>query len=293
MNWFKNLKGKIRFNEPLSKHTTFKIGGPAKIFIEPYNLNDLKLLLRKTKKDKIPLKVIGSGSNLLVSDRGIDGIVIKLSSPYFRKIKFYSGFLEAGAGVSLPDLIKRTTALNLSGCEFLTGIPGTVGAALVMNAGTKDREIKELVKDVTVIDYNGKMRTLDEKNIKFDYRNSSLSKYVVLNTRLRLIKKSKNEILNKIRLYRNYRNSTQDLSHHNAGCIFKNPLKSSSGRLIDECGLKGEHFGDAWVSYKHANFIINKDKARAADVLKLMDYIKQKVKQKFNIALEPEIKIWQ
>lgn len=253
-------------------------------------------MLKRAKRYKIPVLVIGSGSNILVNDKGVDGVVVKLTAPCFRKIRFKSGLLEAGAGGLLSKLVRHTLDLNLSGCEFLSGIPGTVGGALVMNAGVSERvknvSIGNLVENVTAMDYNGNIKILHKRDIEFGYRKSNLSKYIILNARIRLRKKRKQEIRQRIKWYLDYRRSSQELSSPNAGCIFKNPSGLSAGRLIDMCGLKGSHFGDARVSSKHANFIINKGEARAAEVLKLMDYIKVKVKQKFNITLQPEVRIW-
>jgi UDP-N-acetylmuramate dehydrogenase len=183
--------------------------------------------------------------------------------------------------------------LNLGGAEFLTGIPGTLGAAVLMNAGTKDRSIAEIVKTVKVIDYNGRVKIIGKKKINFQYRSSRLSRYIILSVQLKLVKSNKKKIAKKIKKYLVYRWATQDLTFPNAGCIFRNPGRLSAGRLIDVCGLKGKCFGGAQISLKHANFIANKNMATASDVIHLMDYIKRKVKQKFNNSLKPEIKIWQ
>lgn len=294
MNWLKSLKGKIRSNEPLSQHTTFRIGGVARLFYQPRDFTDLRQLIICARRDKIQILVIGAGSNLLVNDRGVKGIVVGLDKPVFKDIKYCGGLLEVGAGMPLAGLIKFALDYNLSGCEFLVGIPGTVGGALVMNAGIseKGKNISQLVKDVTVMDYNGNIRVLKRKDIRFAYRASSLYKYIVLKARLKLFKSNQKKIRYNLRRYLNQRKTQSDYSYPNAGCIFKNPEGLSAGKLIDMCGLKGRHFGDAYVSHKHANFIVNKCKAKASDVLKLTAYIKRNVKNKFGITLEPEIKIW-
>lgn len=293
MNWWKNLKGKIILEEPLKRHTTFKIGGPARFFIEPYNIADLKLLLTSTKKYKIPILVIGQGSNLLISDKGVKGIVLQLNSAFFRRIFIKRNCLEAGSGVSLRQLIKLAEEHSLSGVEFLAGIPGTVGGALAMNAGAWCRNIGDLVQKVAVMDYNGNIKILSKKDIKFEYRKSSLRKFIILSACIKLAKKNKEEIRDSIRKYLEYRRNTQDASLPNAGCVFKNPHRESAGRLIDLCGLKGKRIGGASVSLRHANFILNQKCALARDVIKLIALIKKRVKHKFNINLEPEIKIWQ
>lgn len=292
MSWHKDFKGEIRFNQSLSRYTTFRIGGPAKIFVEPKDLDDLKFLLELAKKDKINILVIGNGSNLLVSDKGVEAMVVRLSAAYFRKLRRIGSVLEAGAGVSLSQLVRKASALNLKGAEFLAGIPGTLGAAVLMNAGTKDRSIAEVVKDVRVIDYDGRVKVIEKNKIDFQYRSSGLSRYIILGIRLKLTKGDKKEIRQTIKKYLNYRWATQDFKFPNAGCIFRNPPRLSAGRLIDACELKGKHFGDAQVSLKHANFIVNRGKAKASEVIYLMSYIKRKIRQKFNISLKPEIKIW-
>ena len=295
MNWWRNLKGRIRLAELLKNHTTFKIGGPAKFFIEPQDPNDLRLLLSLVKRYNLSLFVIGRGSNLLISDKGINGVVLRLNAPYFKKLSYRDNYLNAGSGVLLSRVVLFTQDHGLSGAEFLAGIPGTVGGALAMNAGIarKIKNIGDLVETVTVLDYNGKIKTLHKKDIEFGYRRSSLSKYIILGTSIRLVKENKKKIIERIKKYINYRKSTQDLSKPSAGCIFRNPTGHSAGRLIDLCGLKGKRVGDAGVSLKHANFILNLENAASRDVIKLMDCIRKKVNNKFNINLTPEIKIWQ
>lgn len=275
-----------------SEHTTFRIGGPAKFFIEARDIDELKLILSKVKKYNMPLLVIGRGSNILVSDKGVKAVVLQLNSPAFKKVRFNKNHLEAGSAITLSQILKETEERGLSGLEFLAGIPGTVGGALIMNAGIPGRNIGDLVREVKVMDYNGNIKNLKIKDIKFGYRISSLSKYIILKARFKLMKKNRQEIRNKISEYIAYRKLTQDLSRPSAGCIFKNPKGKSAGRLIDLCGLKGRSIGGASISKKHANFILNKGNARAEDVLKLMSLIKKRVKQKFDIALNPEIKIW-
>ncbi len=302
MNWWGNLKTKkifkgiraeIKTQEPLKKYTTFKIGGPAEFFIEPADIDDLKLLIPLAKRYNIPILVIGAGSNILVSDKGVRCIVLRLNSPYFKSIIKEGNYLKVGSGVILRDLIFKARDYNLSGFEFLAGIPATVGGALVMNAGAWGRNTGSLVKEVTVMDYQGKIKTLSKKEIKFAYRKTDLAKYIILNSTFRLVRKNKKAIEDKINKYLKNRTKMQDNTFPNAGCIFKNPLPESAGRLIDSCGLKGKRIGDARISSRHANFILNLKKAAAKDVLRLMHLIQKRVKDKFRVTLEPEIKIWQ
>ena len=302
MNWWKSLKGKVKLQEPLKAHTTFKIGGPADFFIEPRDAEDLRLLLCLVKKNNLQLRVIGMGSNLLISDKGVSGVVLRLNAPYFKKLRYRDNYLDAGAGVPLNAIVAFCMERGLSKAEFLTGIPGTLAGALAMNAGIARKvksprpavnNIGDLIKRVTVMDYAGNIKTLDKKKIKFGYRKSSLSKYIILNATMKLKKTDKSKVREKIMGYASHRKRTQDLSKPSAGCVFKNPALDSAGRLIDSCGLKGKRIKDAGISVKHANFILNLGQAQEKDIRRLMDFIKTKVKRKFNVSLTPEIKIWQ
>ena len=291
-NWWKRLNGKVKAREPLKKHTTFKIGGPARLFIEPRDIADLKVLINALKRYRIPLLVIGAGSNILVSDSGINAVVVRLASPYFRRCSFKKELLEVGAGCKLSRTIADACNRGLSGIEFLSGIPGTIGGALAMNAGAWGSSISDKVLDVRVMDYNGRIKDLGREEIEFLYRNSSLRKYIILSCRLQLQEDKCSAIKTRIEKYLKERKERQDLSAASAGCVFKNPPGAQAGRLIDSCGLKGKRVGGAEVSLKHANFILNKDHATAADVLSLINLIRKTAQQKCNITLEPEIEIW-
>lgn len=293
MNWCKGLKAKTRIAEPLRKHTTFKIGGPVEFFVEPESKRDVKSLVTYAKKYALPIFVIGSGSNILACDRKLKAIVLKFNSVYFKRITFTKNRVEASSGLMLSRLIRESKNRGLSGVEFLTGIPGTVGGALAMNAGCWGKSIGGCVEKATVMDYNGRIRNLKRNQIKFSYRNSNLSKYIILNATLKLAKRNKDKIQADIKKYLSLRKGSQDSTYPNAGCIFKNPSLGSAGTLIDACGLKGKMIGGACVSGKHANFILNCNNASSDDVLKLMRLVKRKVRNKFNVNLEPEVKIWQ
>ncbi len=292
MHWLKSLKGKVRAKEPLKRHTTFKIGGPAEFFVEPRDADDLKMLLIGAKRYNIPAWVMGSGSNLLIRDSGVRAIVISLNSPFFKKSVLRPGAATLGAGVTLAGFVSRAAALGLRGAEFLAGIPGTVGGALVMNAGISGRQIADIVENVTVMDYNGGVKTLDAKHIRFGYRSSGLSRYIVLGAKFRMKKGSPLSLKKELKRRLEYRRATQDYRYPSAGCVFKNPPGHSAGQLIDGCGLKGRCVNGACISMIHANFIVNRKGAAAKDVKRLMGIIKYEVKRKFNITLEPEIKVW-
>jgi UDP-N-acetylmuramate dehydrogenase len=292
MNWLSGLKAKVLQNEPLSKHTTFKIGGPVKWWIEPVDDGQLIKLFGLCKKKKILIRVIGAGSNLLVADRGIRAAVIRLRAPFFTRIESRGNLVEAGAGFSLAGLVAYCTEKGFSGVEFLTGIPGTIGGALVMNAGVSGRSIGDLVEFVTVMHYNGAITKILKKDLRFRYRQSNLDKAVILLAGLRLLKRTKSFIKSEIFHYLRARCNTKSYSWNSAGCVFKNPQGDSAGRLIDTCGFKGRRSGGAIVSPRHANYILNNKNASASDVLKLMRLIQNSVWKKYNIRLEPEIKIW-
>lgn len=281
---------KIKLNEPLAKHTTFRIGGSARVWVKTDTLNDLKVVLKFIQSNNLKFLVIGSGSNLLVGDSGFEGVVISLGDD-FKEIKHNKNKIFSGAGASLTNLINYACSLGLSGLEVLAGIPGQVGGSLFVNAGTQDGSIGNFVEEVFCLDRNANVIRLSKKDLKFKYRSSNLSDYIVLGAWFSLKKKSSRSIKKVIREMLEMRRKTQDTQANSAGCIFKNPRNNSAGKLIDECGLKGKSIGDAYISSKHANFIINKGQARASDVLRLIDLIKREVKNKFKICLEQEIKI--
>jgi UDP-N-acetylmuramate dehydrogenase len=296
MSWWKKLKKPGKLSEPLKKHTTFKIGGEARLFLQPRNYRELRQVVENCRRRALKVLVLGAGSNLLVSDRGVSAAVIKLDSPAFTKTSNLENIVEAGAGKPLNQLLAYCCLHGLSGLEFMAGIPGTLGGALVMNAGVcaggKKLSIGDLVESVAVMDYNGKLKIIDRAKIDFGYRRSGLAKYIILSASLRLVPGDKKEVADNIRGYLDRRKASQDYGYPNAGCIFKNPQADFAGKLIDACGLKGKKIGSAAVSLKHANFIVNTGNASAKDVLGLMRLVKKEVKFKYNIVLEPEIKIW-
>jgi UDP-N-acetylmuramate dehydrogenase len=294
MQWHAYVKGTVKEQEPLKRHTTFRIGGPAKFFVEPKDEADLKMLLRLAKRGKITYLVLGAGSNILASDRGVNAAVIRLSSTYFKKISVSGLRMHIGAGCALSKAITLSQKRGLAGLECLAGIPGTVGGALVGNAGQgKAGEwIGDAVESVRVMDCRGCIRTLKKKQIRFGYRCSGLGKYIVLETCLRLHKDQPQKIRQRIRQAFAVRKRTQGISLPNAGCVFKNPASEPAGKLIEMCGLKGRRLGGACVSSRHANFIVNTGSARSRDVRRLMALVKKKVQEKFDVCLKPELKIW-
>ncbi len=293
----KIIRGRVSSGEPLKKHTSFKIGGPADIWAEPKDARDLGRLLIYAKKNKIPTFIIGNGSNLLAADSGFRGIIISLSSDRFRKLKVSGAGIRVGAGHSLSGLARATCSKGLSGLESLVGIPGTVGGAIFMNAGGYSnpiyRNIGEFVKSVSVMDRYGNVKKIGKEDIEFGYRRSNLDRYVILEASLKLVRGDKEVLRSNMSHFLNMKRTKQSLDVPSAGCAFKNPadFQFTCGQMIDMLGFKGKKFGGAEVSNKHANFIVNRNGATCKDILSLIDTIKAAVKDNYGIELEMEIKV--
>jgi len=292
MLWPASLSKKIKTKINLTDYTSLKIGGPAKYFFEPKNLKSLQEVLVLAKQFGIRVFVLGLGSNILVDDAGLDGLVIRLNNKDFKKSFCQGNYILVSSGIKLNTLIAFSKRKNLSGLEFLVGIPGTLGGSLMGNAGAWGMAIGGLVKQVGVLDYNGKFKILKNKQLKFAYRKSNLSKYIIVWAKLKLRTLPKKMIAAKINEFLSRRKQSQNNKLPNAGCVFKNPASGSAGRLIDLCKLKGKVIGKAIISKRHANFILNQGHAKSQDVLSLMNLMQKKVKEKFKINLKPEIKIW-
>ncbi len=288
------LKKEWLIKYPLKGLTTFGIGGEAEYFFTPKNAAQLAGALQQAKRNGLPVFILGGGSNILIVAKRLSGLVIKLSSPYFKKISSKGKFIYAGSGSPLSKVLKTAWEKSLSGFEFSAGIPGTVGGALAMNAGIPGESIFDLLEAAAVMDYNGKTKIIKKDKIKFAYRKSGLDKYIILSAKFKLKPGQKEKIRQAIKRYLESRRTKQDWKGLSAGCVFKNPQPDlSAGRLIDLCGLKGRRQGGAQISRRHANFIINCANAKASDVLSLMKLASGRVKNKFGVKLEPEIKIWQ
>lgn len=295
----KILKGTVKTCEPLSGHTSFKVGGPADIWVEPLDHLDLRRTLAFARKKRMPFFIIGNGSNLLVNDTGFRGIVIRLSAPYFTKTVFKGTVVRVGAGSGLPALIKSCCDRPLAGLESLAGIPGTIGGAVYMNAGGSTnpmyKNIGDLVSSVKVMDYSGKMRTINKKDLSFGYRTSNLKQCVILEVTLRLSRGEKAALNSSFAQFINIKKEKQTLDMPSAGCVFKNPagFQFTCGQMIDMLGLKGKRIGGAEISARHANFIVNRGGAMSRDIVEMIDFVKDKVKDNYKIPLELEIKILQ
>ena len=287
-------KNQIRYDEPMKKHTSFKVGGNADAFITIKNIDELKQINEFAKTNKIPLYVIGNGSNLLVRDKGIRGIVVKID---IQKLQISENdkniIITIGAGNKVSELAYRLQKANVTGFEELAGIPGTIGGAIRMNAGAYGKEFKDIVKKVTVLNEDANIQELKNAELGFTYRNSifSVNKSIVIEAELVLQKGNMEEIKEKMNEYLNSRKEKQPLEYPSAGSIFKRGDGYITAKLIDECGLKGYQIGGAQVSEKHAGFIINKADATADDILQLIKYVQDSVYRKFGKKILLEVQV--
>ena len=286
----KKLKvGKVVNNPKMSDYTTYKVGGNALAIVYPNDIDDLIKLLDYLKENKIKFKMLGNGSNLIFKDEGYDGVLIKLSE--FNNLEINDTVVTVGAGYNLVKLSLKTARMGLSGLEFASGIPGTIGGAIFMNAGAYKMDMSNIVSEVKVLTPNYEVKTLYNKDLEFSYRSSFLQKnkdYICLEAKLVLKHGDVDKIMDVIADRKQRRLLTQPLEYPSAGSVFRNPENDYAGRLIEELGYKGKNIGGAYVSEKHANFIINKDHATASDVRNLINEIKKEVKRKYNIELKVE-----
>ena len=281
---------RLRFEEPLARHTHFGIGGEATAYIEVSTVSELSALARFHRQWDVPIAVIGRGSNLLVSDTGFKGIGIRLVGE-LAKLEVTGNVVSVGAGLALPALSKIMSQRGLSGVEFAFGIPGSVGGALIMNAGAWGSSFGDVVTNVTVMTDTGELVNLTHAEAHFEYRHSGLDIYFcVTGTTLALETGNIDTITARMQTLFKQKVATQPFAEENAGCMFKNPPSDSAGRLIDISGLKGYRIGGAEVSTVHGNFILNIDNATAEDVLKLVAHIQQQVREKTGISLQTEVK---
>lgn len=287
-----SLRGTVIKDEPLKNHTYFKIGGPAGILAEPEDTEDLVTSLKLIKKYGVDCFIIGNGTNLLVSDEGFKGVIVKICDK-FSYFKQNRNNVTAGAGVLLSALSKSIAKEGLEGFEFANGIPGCLGGAICMNAGAYGGEMKQLVKSVKCVDFDGNIQVFSNKEMEFTYRHTRISdsQYIVTEAELELKYGDKDEIMAHIKELNENRASKQPLNIPSAGSTFKRPEVGYASKLIEDAGLKGLRYKGAMVSDKHSGFIVNCDNACCADVLDLMRIVMSAVYDKFGIMLEPEVKI--
>ncbi|MFP4353926.1 MAG: UDP-N-acetylmuramate dehydrogenase [Phycisphaerae bacterium] len=292
MSLFAGLDDIVRQNEPLAGHTWFGIGGPAQYFISPRNVDQLAAVVKRCRENSVPMYVMGSGANLLIDDAGIDGAVIRLTEGSFKEIQLIDGGIRVGAGVEMGKLVLRCVRDGLSGLECLTGIPGSVGGCVRMNAGGAFGDIGNCVKSVQVMTESGEQFTRYHDDLAFAYRSTNITSKFILSAEFSLEEEDPHQILKQVKQIWIYKKNTQPLGSRNAGCIFKNPRGISAGALIDRAGLKGKQVGGASVSEKHANFILAEAGTKASDVLKLINIIRDAVYEKNGVYLELEVEVW-
>lgn len=281
----------IREMEPMKQHTTFKVGGPADVLVTP-SLVQLPKVVALCKKHDLPYYILGNGSNLLVGDKGIRGVVIAITNR-MAEIVCDGERITAQAGATLGQIAAKAVEASLAGMEFAAGIPGTVGGAVVMNAGAYGGEMKDIIESVQVLDTEGNQHTLSVEELDLAYRHSCIieKSYIVLQVTLCLTKGDKTEIRAKMAELRDQRLSKQPLEYPSAGSTFKRPEGYFAGKLIMDAGLRGYQVGGAQVAEKHCGFVINKENATAADILALMKDVSDKVEAQFGVKLEPEVKM--
>ena len=282
---------RILINEPMKKHITFRVGGPADVLVRPTQ-KELPEILKLCKECKIPYVVIGNGSNLLVGDKGIRGLVIEMTAN-MGDISVEEEVITAGCGVLLSKIANCAAEHGLAGMEFAAGIPGTVGGAVVMNAGAYGGEMKDILTAATVLTKEGQMQELSVAELDLSYRHSCIpeKEYIVVEVKLRLNKGDEAAIREQMKLLRDQRVEKQPLEYPSAGSTFKRPEGHFAGKLIMDAGLRGYQVGDAQVAEKHCGFVINRGNATAADIRTLMQDVTEKVQEQFDVVLEPEVKL--
>jgi len=292
MSTFSGLENIVKIDYPLAKRTWYGLGGVADYFIRPESVDQLKEVLRRCNENNIRMHVLGFGSNLLIGDKGVRGAVIKLDSEQFKTTEYGAEQVTAWSGTELSRLVLTCVEKGLSGIEALTGIPGSIGGAVKMNAGGNFGDIGAAVETVTLMDSDGNVFEKSKPELMFDYRSTNITAKFILSAQLKLSEGDPEQIMRRVKEIWIYKKNNQPLNTKNAGCIFKNPRGMSAGALIDRAGLKGLSIGGAAVSDKHANFIIAEKGCESRDVMRLIDAVKERVKESFDIELELEIEIW-
>lgn len=285
--------GKVLQDEPLANHTTMKVGGPADIFVEPHGIDELKRTMDIVRQHNVPWRAIGRGSNLLVLDEGLRGVVIKLGKG-MDHIQEDGELITVGGGYSLITLATLQSRKGLTGLEFAGGIPGSVGGAVYMNAGAHGSDMSNILVKAHVLFEDGTMEWLTNEEMEFSYRTSVLQKKrpgIVLEAVLKLQSGERETIVAEMQKNKDYRRETQPWNFPCAGSIFRNPLPNYAGQLIEKAGLKGFQIGGAKVSEMHGNFIVNAGDAKAQDVLDLIAHIQKTIQEKFDVKMETEVEI--
>ncbi len=283
-------KEKILTDEPMSLHTTFRVGGPATCYVVPETEEEVVNVVKYLQKADIPHFLVGNGSNLLVSDKGYKGVILQVG-PKMEQIVVAGNVMTVSAGTTMAKAAKVAAEHSLTGLEFASGIPGTVGGGVVMNAGAYDGEMSFVVKTVKVIDSEGEILELDHETMEFGYRHTALShrNFIVLSVEFELKSGNQQEIIDKMNDFGNRRREKQPLEYPSAGSTFKRPEGYFAGKLIEDAGLRGFSIGGACVSEKHCGFVINKDHATASDIMAVIKEVQRRVDETFHVELETEV----
>ena len=289
---FLGLEDCVTENAPLAPLTWYKIGGPAKYLVRPKSVEQLQQASRRCVEHGIPIYVLGFGANVLITDNGVPGAVFRFDDPFWEKVETDGSTVTAGAGADMARMVVNLARAGLAGFECMAGIPGTIGGGIRMNAGGKFGDIGSFVTRVTVMDSHGEIFDRTKDDLVFEYRKTNIVAPFILGATLELDEDEPDAIAHRTKEIWMYKRNTQPLNTKNCGCVFKNPRGISAGALIDQAGLKGTKVGQAEVSDKHANFIVAKAGATAADVLGLVKLIQDKVYDKHKVLLESEVRIW-
>lgn len=294
MNLFEGLDEIVERDAPIGRSTTFGVGGSAEYLVRPRNEEELRDVLKRCDAQDVPVHAMGRASNILVKDEGVPGAVIRIDRKEFAGVEIHEDLLRAGAAATLRTVVEEAARHGLSGVECLVGIPGSVGGGIRMNAGGAYGDIGQTVERVKVMDAHGQTFYRERDDLAFGYRASNISARFVLEAELRLLPDSEKAILGRMRKIWIAKKNSQPTGASSAGCIFKNPRGMSAGALIDQAGLKGASSGGAMISHKHANYIVIKDKdaTTASDILALVEQARKAVKERFDVYLELEIKVW-
>ncbi len=282
----------VRQGEPLAMHTWFQVGGPAEYFAEPRSADELIALIRRCCEQEVPVHVLGHGSNLLVRDEGVPGVVVRLSAPAFGQITVEGRSVTAGGGARLGRVVTTAVHAGLAGLEVLVAVPGTLGGALHGNAGTHGGDIGHSTRQVTAVTHTGEVLERQQEDLAFAYRQSSLDEPVILSANLELEEDDPRELAKRLQKQWILRKASQPMGHQCAGCVFKNPRGTTAGELIEAAGLKGTRIGGAVVSDRHANFIIAEPECTGSDILRLIDIVRSQISERLGVSLELELEIW-
>lgn len=292
MSWWKEFADTVQVDAPIARMTWFRIGGCARFLASPRDAAELARFVVRAREEDVPYRVLGAGANVLVSDDGFDGAVIRLEAPAFRRVDRKGRVLQVGGGVDLMPLAKRSSQEGLSGLECMAGIPATVGGAVKMNAGGRLGEFGDVVRTVDILTPDGQRQLWKRERIGFGYRRSLVGDNIVLGATLELVEDDPVRTTKAFASCFDDKMQSQPIADRSAGCIFKNPPGQSAGALIDQAGLKGVSCGSARVSARHANFIVTGEDASASDVLRLIDLIRERVERRFGTVLELEVDVW-